>query len=859
MSGRVQCLDSGQFETTVGCTRTVCPRGWSFHDVGGCILTPEPESEPDPLPSPQPEPEPQPEPVPEPVPSDSIDSASPIPQPQGPVLAYGWSIASAFLACPDACGTQANTATRSVVCMASDGTVAQFTDCNAGLMPSESMQCLAVLDGAMCDDGDDETNNDVCAGVTCAGKVALVSQLTFDIAVDVVEGTQAFVDMEQSIKGALASTLSGANLNCSADDITIIGIFAGSLVVDYKVELPAAAITPQVKTSAIEALADPASAMSTIVIVDASGVAVTAGAPTVQAFKSYAWKKEAESCSPTASCGVAETNLADAYVCQENAGVGLSDVTDAFCSVPLGPKPATQTTCAGSALCPTCSDWTRNGDETALDCGGTACSPCATTAAATEPPPPPSPPAGGTGSLNATAGLSSVMILSPEAGLDAGSLIVVLVVAAAASAAMLGFYRHAKLTAATKGSVVYLAGSDIHGDDEDGLHIPPSLGGFSDVRSSKASSPGSMSLTELPRRQEQEFARQQDRERRHRDVDQRKNKSSAVAQSSSTRRDAGPRQTQEADSDSESEQQPRTSHSAEKRSRRADWKTVERAGKSKWSKTHRIPSSQGSCTATYTAEQHAQQSRQQRQQTLKPLQARRGVGGTGDSTDETDDEDADDPYNIARELIRRGDRGTKLQAAVRSLVKDGRLDEAQTVFVLARKTALTDAGMHFDPRAAQDDFIAALKRWQHPESVQPAKKKKTVSPVRVAPAPGSVPPPHQKVVGHANGGVPTRVKPVGRQAQNLRNAYKAAKAAGAAPALTVPRLSLRAPGSISSPNPRSSLPPPPRPGQVASGSPQSASGSPGGGGAVRRSPLELMAMMQSEGGGGYKVPPPPKR
>jgi hypothetical protein len=250
-------------------------------------------------------------------------------------------------------------------------------------MPANTAECPPVLDGSPCDDGNPETNNDVCDGSSCAGKIALVSQLSFDIAVEIAEGSDEFIQVEQSIKTALAATLAGAGLQCSADDITIIGLYAGSLVVDYRVEVPAAVVTPEIKTNAVDAIADPTSPMANIVIMDASGVEVPTGAPSVLPFKTYAWKKQDAPCPVTNSCGVESTSVMDTYICLENAGLGLSTVPDAACVVSLGRKPETWTLCSGTPDCPTCNDWTQNGDETGLDCGGSMCPSCVRTGSGT--------------------------------------------------------------------------------------------------------------------------------------------------------------------------------------------------------------------------------------------------------------------------------------------------------------------------------------------------------------------------------------------------------------------------------------------------------------------------------------------
>jgi hypothetical protein len=218
-----------------------------------------------------------------------------------------------------------------------------------------------------------------------------------------------------------------------------------------------------------------------------------------------------------------------------------------------------------------------------------------------------------------------------------------------------------------------------------------------------------------------------------------------------------------------------------------------------------------------------------------------------ESTDESTDEDeraatktrldptGDDPYVLARTLLRRGERGGKLQEAVRRLVKASRVEEAQTIFILARKTALADAGMDFDAVQAQDDFLAALKRLQHPESVR--KQKHTVAPVRA-----SVP-------------APVRDQPVAREAGRLRASF--APTAEHRPR----RPALRLPGSlVPSPEPRpsaSSQSLPYRSPQAGGAGATGAAAADSPTTVVNRSPLELMAMMTDENGV-LQVPPPPR-
>ena len=111
----------------------------------------------------------------------------------------------------------------------------------------------------------------------CEGKVALVAAVTFDIAIDDTADIAGVADVDgtlneeakierlnespvaTSAKQTLQPILSAAGMECTVDDITILSISAGSLIIDYKVEVPAAVATPQIRQTATAAVADPAS------------------------------------------------------------------------------------------------------------------------------------------------------------------------------------------------------------------------------------------------------------------------------------------------------------------------------------------------------------------------------------------------------------------------------------------------------------------------------------------------------------------------------------------------------------------------------------------------------------------------
>ena len=259
--------------------------------------------------------------------------------------------------------------------MGADGKTAAPTKCDGNAKPVATSACAAITTGMSCDDGDAQTMSDSCKGTVCAGKVALVSQLRFDIAIDDVsdlpaEGSDSYKSMEADIKAALAATLTSASLECTAEDVTIISINAGSLVIDYKVEVAAETASPAARSSAVAAVASPGSPLAAIVITDSSGRSLTTGAAVAEEFISYAYTRVPGACPAEPACGTAATVVEDNYLCQENFGTGLIPTGDSVCVAPLGPKPASQTTCPDPPSCPTCSDWTQNGDETGVDCGG---------------------------------------------------------------------------------------------------------------------------------------------------------------------------------------------------------------------------------------------------------------------------------------------------------------------------------------------------------------------------------------------------------------------------------------------------------------------------------------------------------
>ena len=212
--------------------------------------------------------------------------------------------------------------------------------------------------------------NDQCMSATldtCAGKVALVSKLTFPIAAADLE--LSFQDPEAldasplatSIKEGLHPVLSAAGMTVDVTDITILSLQPGSLVVDYKVDVPVDAgsttVSDAVKASAQAGM----NSVSLAIPADAtvSGVAQPLVVMVVQSeqFNSYTYVKT-HGCTPgtgasgaacLATCGLAMDVVTDAYECKENGLLAISSL----CLPPLGAAPTTETICcAATQECP---------------------------------------------------------------------------------------------------------------------------------------------------------------------------------------------------------------------------------------------------------------------------------------------------------------------------------------------------------------------------------------------------------------------------------------------------------------------------------------------------------------------------
>jgi hypothetical protein len=225
-----------------------------------------------------------------------------------------------------------------------------------------SRECETQAVGTACDDGDEQTMGDVCMSEladSCAGRVNLVAALTYDVAIDASD-VASMVDENYAVdespiaavlKEKLATTLSAANMSCTVQDITILSIVAGSLVIDYVVRVPAALATPTIKAAASAAVADPTTvglphAMMTIELSNTDGDTVIATGAVQEAFRSYAFVGS-RACPATPCpvlCGAPVLIVEDIYSCiEDKVPTNMS-----LCVASLGPVPTSSTLCCAA-------------------------------------------------------------------------------------------------------------------------------------------------------------------------------------------------------------------------------------------------------------------------------------------------------------------------------------------------------------------------------------------------------------------------------------------------------------------------------------------------------------------------------
>ena len=291
-----------------------------------------------------------------------------------PTVEYTWE-ATPWTTCAFGCGTRAASA-RTVTCTSltiySTGAVVRAdedlevdatTECT-GDEPAATQACATLAAGTPCDDSNPETTADQCttaeaAGV-CEGKQVLVSALTFDMDIATIDVSDIPVgatteQITESAAGQALSTSIKASLTGSFGSdivVTILSITAGSLVVDYKVDVPATAVVDQAHkdaaASAISAAADIALPAAT------GGGTVAASAPIVEPFKLYAYVRTAGSCPAatcSAACGYEGLTAADVYACQED---GVSVAAASCVGAGIGAALTTATECCPAADADTC-------------------------------------------------------------------------------------------------------------------------------------------------------------------------------------------------------------------------------------------------------------------------------------------------------------------------------------------------------------------------------------------------------------------------------------------------------------------------------------------------------------------------
>ena len=291
---------------------------------------------------------------------------------------FEWRATTAFSACTATCGPR-EPVTRKVTCVevtAVGQSLALDDACVADENPGDTRFCQSGGIGESCDDSDDETTGDICHTAladSCAGKVILASSVSFDIAIDDTElsalsiGTTAGDTDRHPIaadaKASLAATLSSAGMTVSAADITILSIAAGSLVIEYSVEVLPSLATPQLRAASAAAVVNPttvglpADAMA-LTVATAAGVTIQASSAVHADFKSYSWVLR--SACPAGACSLFCNATAifrgpggvDEYACLEDG----TEVDATLCETAVGSVPDTTFECCEHADLDTCDD-----------------------------------------------------------------------------------------------------------------------------------------------------------------------------------------------------------------------------------------------------------------------------------------------------------------------------------------------------------------------------------------------------------------------------------------------------------------------------------------------------------------------
>ena len=275
-----------------------------------------------------------------------------------PKVRYTWE-ATAWGVCEFKCGARASL-TRTVKCMVltvySTGAVrreeALAENCE-GDGPATTQECETLPVGTVCDDGEAATTGDACnADGECKGTKVLKSKLVFAVDTETIALPPADASPEEVAASPAAVALAGSikdSLVASFGDginVVILRILAGSLVVDYNVEIPPEVVVTQaVRESAAESIgrATPPELPAE------DGGTVALPAPYVEPFKSYSYSRTTgctagSECSN--ACGYVGEVAADFYTCLED-GVAVAAVSCVDAGV--GDEPQSQTVCCPPA------------------------------------------------------------------------------------------------------------------------------------------------------------------------------------------------------------------------------------------------------------------------------------------------------------------------------------------------------------------------------------------------------------------------------------------------------------------------------------------------------------------------------
>ena len=277
--------------------------------------------------------------------------------------------ATPWSACEFGCGTRAPQ-TRTVKCVKlsiyATGAVVHedsFDYWCPDDKPAEEETCEIMAASTQCDDSNADTTGDACtagnATGVCEGKKVLVSALTFDIPIDDLELPAAGASPEELTASPVAVVLANwltTSLSSSLGEgieVVILGLSAGSLVVDYKVKVPATTTVDETaKNNAVDAIA----AAPAVEIPTTSETPITASAPEVEPFKSYAYVRTAGLCPArgcSQMCGAEEVTARDAWLCMED---GVDVAEDSCVSAGIGEAPSSETFCCPAADDDTCEE-----------------------------------------------------------------------------------------------------------------------------------------------------------------------------------------------------------------------------------------------------------------------------------------------------------------------------------------------------------------------------------------------------------------------------------------------------------------------------------------------------------------------